>query len=294
MPAILDIARIAVGVPDRKQWEDFSEEVLGLPTFRSKDGRQSYARVDDRHHRFALRDAAEPTLDCVAFDVGGSAALVEWERDLARQRVGFSHVDAERCRDAHLAAALELQDPDGHVLWLGHGFAAAHEPLRTTRPLALLRLGHVLLTVADTARSHDFYTSVLGFRLSDWVCISDTVRLCFLRVNERHHTLALGPCAPGASPRLQHAMLEVETLDDVMRSYHHARLRGAPIGMGPGKHPNCQTIHCYVQTPGGFAIEFGFGHRRIDEESYEPKLFPPGTPVDVWGGDVQSAQFVIG
>jgi hypothetical protein len=28
---------------------------------------------------------------------------------------------------------------------------------------------------------------------------------------------------PGKSPRLQHVMLEVESLDDVMRSYHFLR-----------------------------------------------------------------------
>ena len=54
-------------------------------------------------------------------------------------------------------------------------------------------------------------------------------------------------------------MLEVESLDDVMRSYHFLRIHKAPIGMGPGRHPNCQTVHVYVQTPGGFAVEFGWG-----------------------------------
>jgi 3,4-dihydroxy-9,10-secoandrosta-1,3,5(10)-triene-9,17-dione 4,5-dioxygenase len=152
----------------------------------------------------------------------------------------------------------------------------------------------VLLTVKDTQRSHDFYTGVLGFRLSDWVCIDDHIRLCFLRCNARHHSIAFAPCMPGKSPRLQHVMLEVGSLDDVMRSYHFLRTRGAPIGMGPGRHPNCQTIHVYVQTPGGFAVEFGWGHRRLEDATHQPIVYPSGTPVDVWGGDVQSAEFELG
>jgi len=40
--------------------------------------------------------------------------------------------------------------------------------VRYTRDLSVLGLGHVLLTVEDTQRTHDFYTGVLGFRLSDW------------------------------------------------------------------------------------------------------------------------------
>ena len=37
--------------------------------------------------------------------------------------------------------------------------------------------------------------------------------------------------------------------------------------MGPGRHPNCQTVHVYAQTPGGFAVEFGWGHRRLNGPS---------------------------
>jgi 2,3-dihydroxy-p-cumate/2,3-dihydroxybenzoate 3,4-dioxygenase len=92
----------------------------------------------------------------------------------------------------------------------------------------------------------------------------------------------------------QHVMLEVESLNDVMRSYHFLRLRKAPIRMGPGRHPNCQTVHVYVQTPGGFAVEFGWGHRRLDDAAHQPIVYPSGTPVDVWGGDVQSSEFELG
>jgi hypothetical protein len=42
-------------------------------------------------------------------------------------------------------------------------------------------------------------------------------------------------------------MVEVESLDDVMRSYHFLRVRKAPIGMRPGRHINCQIVHVYVQ-----------------------------------------------
>ena len=143
-----------------------------------------------------------------------------------------------------------VKDPDGHPLALSYGFEIGKEPVRYTRELNIVGLGHVLLTVKDTQRSHDFYTGVLGFRLSDWVHIDDAIRLCFLRCNARHHSIAFAPCMPGKSPRLQHVMLEVEALDDVMRSYHFLRACKAPIGMGPGRHPNCQTVHVYVQTPG--------------------------------------------
>ena len=294
MTQILDIAQVGVTVADRIRWEEFARDVLGFPTFRSTDGAVTYCRIDGYHHRLALADGAQPALQYVAFDVGSAAALAEWRERLASYGVGIIQVDAAQCARRRLVEAIELRDLDGHCVVLGYGFEIAQEPARYTRPLSVLRLGHVALTVSDTRRAHDFYTSVLGFKLSDWVYVTDDIRLCFLRVNARHHTLALLPCAPGAKRRLQHMMVEVESLDDVMRSYHHARTRGAPIGMGPGKHPNCETVHCYVQTPGGFAIEFGHGHRRLNDAMHQPVIYPAGTPVDIWGGDVQSPEFTIG
>ncbi|MBI4242379.1 MAG: VOC family protein [Candidatus Rokubacteria bacterium] len=294
MPRILDIAQVGVGVSDRAGWEQYCQEVLGFPAFRAADGAVTYVRWDAYHHRLALRDAADAQLHYVAFDVGSAEAMEEWSAHLASKQLAVRLVDTSRCRDRMIAGAIEFQDPDGHPLALGYGFEVAQEPVPYTRPLSVLRTGHVLLTAQDTKRSHDFYTELLGFRLSDWIHRTDDMRLCFLRVNSRHHTLALAPCRPGSKPRLQHIMVEVESLDDVMRSYHHAKRLKAPIGRGPGKHPNCQTIHLYLQTPGGFAIEFGYGHRRLDDAIHQPVIYPPGTPGDVWGGQVQSAEFVLG
>lgn len=294
MARLLDIAQVGVDVPDLAQWEHYSREVLGLPTTRSADGRVSYVRWDAYHHRLALKEGPEPRIRYIAFDVGGPEALEEWSDRLAAKQIAVARVDGAECRERRVSDAIELHDPDGHPLALGYGFEVSQEPVVYTRPLSVLRMGHVLLTVRDTTRAHDFYTGVLGFKLSDWICRTEEVRLCFLRVNARHHTLALAPCRPGARPRLQHIMVEVESLDDVIRSYHHVRMRKAPIGMGPGKHVNCQTIHVYVPTPGGFAVEFGYGHRRLDDAIHQPVVYPPGTPVDVWGGEVQSEEFVLG
>ncbi|MDX2167172.1 MAG: VOC family protein [Deltaproteobacteria bacterium] len=293
MASIVDIAQIGVTVADRAAWERFAADVLGFPTWRSDDGALTYCRIDGYHHRLALRDGAAG-LAYVTYDVGDAAGLQAWREALSRKQVAWQPLAPAEAARRRVSAAIELCDPDGHRIALGHGFDVAPEPCRYTRPLSVLRLGHAALTVSDTARAHQFYTDVLGFRLSDWVHVSDAIRLCFLRVNARHHALALLPCGPGLAPRLQHAMVEVETLDDLMRSYHHARAVGAPIGMGPGKHPNCETLHCYVQTPGGFALEFGYGHRRVNDATHQPVIFPAGTPVDVWGGDVQSPEFILG
>jgi hypothetical protein len=37
-----------------------------------------------------------------------------------------------------------------------------------------------------------------------------------------------------------------------------------------------------AQSEDGFAVEFGWGHRRLDDATYEPVVYPIGSPVDVW------------
>ena len=286
--------QVGVGVPDREKFEAFARDMLGFPILRSPDGSISYIRPDQYQHRIAVSTTPQPVLRYVSFDVGGSDQLAAWESKLTAAGIAFRHGTPPEWAERQVSDFIEFKDPDGHGLALAHGFEIDHAPVRYTRDLNVLRLGHVLLTVKDTQRAHDFYTAVLRFRLSDWVYIDDNIRLCFLRCNERHHSLAFAPCMPGKTPRLQHAMFEVKSLDDVMRSYHFLRIHKAPIGMGPGRHPNCQTVHVYAQTPGGFAVEFGWGHRRLDDATHQPVIYPIGSPVDVWGGDIQSSEFELG
>ncbi|MGE3537732.1 MAG: VOC family protein [Candidatus Tectimicrobiota bacterium] len=294
MAIIHDIVQVGVGVPDREHFEQFTQDILGFPVSRSADGQVTYMRTDQYCHRLAVRTTAQPVLYYVGFDVGSNEALAEWEMTLSARGIPCRRGTPQECVTRQVEDFIEFQDPDGHHLALTAGFETRKEPVHYTRDLSVLRLGHVLLTVADTHRTQAFYTEVLGFRLSDWVYVNDDTHLCFLRCNARHHALAFAPCAPGKAPRLQHLMLEVESLDDVMRTYHFLRKRQVPIGMGPGRHVNCQTIHVYVPTPGGFALEYGWGHRRLDDAIHQPVIYPPGTPIDVWGGDIQSAEFQLG
>jgi 2,3-dihydroxybiphenyl 1,2-dioxygenase len=290
---IQDIMQVGVGVPDRERFEDFARDLLGFSVRRSPDGGVTYLRPDQYRHRIAAYTAPKPVLQYIGFDVGGRPQLAEWETKLTAEGIDWRRSHPKECAERHVTDFIEFNDPDGHALALSYGFEIDKDPVRCTRDLSVLRLGPVLLTVADTQRSHDFYTGVLGFRLSDWINIDDSIRLCFLRCNERHHSMAFAPCMPGKSPRLQHVMFEVESLDDVMRSYHYLRIRKAPIGMGPGRHINCQTVHVYVQTPGGFAVEFGWGQRRLDD-AHQAIEYPVGSPIDMWGGDIQSPEFELG
>lgn len=99
-------------------------------------------------------------------------------------------------------------------------------------PFELKKLGHVVIRASDLQRSVDFYTQVLGFRVSD-VYPEDMVPggMVFLRYNADHHGLALvgGMPAPSEKRELHHFALEIATLEEVFRARRHLREHGVPI-----------------------------------------------------------------
>ena len=193
MTAIQDIMQVGVGVPDRERFENFARNLLGFTASQSPDGRVTYLRPDQYSHRIAAYTAPQPALQYIGLDVGGHQQLAEWETKLTAEGIDWRRSSPKERAERRVTDFIEFNDPDGHALALSYGFEVDKDPVRYTRDLSVLRLGHVLLTVADTQRSHGFYTGVLGFRLSDWINIDDHIRLCFLRCNERHHSMASCP-----------------------------------------------------------------------------------------------------
>jgi len=163
MSTIKEIMQVGVGVPDRKAFADFSHDMLGLPTTNSPDGNATYLRVDRYPHRLAARTAREPVLNYIGFDVGGPDALAEWKNQLRAKDIAWRTGSRDECSERQVADFIEFKDPDAQPLASSHGFEIATESVRYTRELNVTGLGHVLLTVKDTQRSHDFYTGM-------WAC----------------------------------------------------------------------------------------------------------------------------
>ena len=87
-----------------------------------------------------------------------------------------------------------------------------------------------------------------------------------------HHSIALFPADAG---RIQHINHQVETGDDVMRSYHFLKEKGVPITFGPGRHPSSSARFLYFEGPDGMVFEYSSGVKSIsDELLYRERQFP--------------------
>ncbi|MGC2590522.1 MAG: VOC family protein, partial [Xanthobacteraceae bacterium] len=144
-----------------------------------------------------------------------------------------------------------------------------------------LGLGHVVLNV-DTAATIDrlmaFYRDTLGFRLTDYYSQPFVAR--FLHLNPRHHSLAFIQTGKNA---VHHIMMELFSFDDVGQGYDIALGEAGRVATTLGRHTSDFITSFYSWTPSAFMVEYGWGARSIDVETwqaYERKEGP-----SMWGHD---------
>lgn len=146
-------------------------------------------------------------------------------------------------------------------------------------PFHIGKIGHVVLQVADMARSVDFYVGVLGMEISD-VYAEDMMPggMTFLRFSPDHHGLALvgGLDGPARNTELNHVAFEVANLDEVLRARDHLRKAGVQIDFDGRRRAGCQFA-VEFRDPDNHRLEIYWG---IDQVGI------PGTarPADQWKG----------
>lgn len=127
-------------------------------------------------------------------------------------------------------------------------------------PFRLQKLGHIVLMVQDLHRSADFYTQLLGFKISDVYGpeMGQGGGMVFLRCNSDHHCLALvqgGADQERAARReFHHMAFEVATLDEVFRARDFLVEHGVDIVMQGRRRAGCQLEIEFVD-PDGYTVE---------------------------------------
>lgn len=142
-------------------------------------------------------------------------------------------------------------------------FADAHP--RPGLPFRINKLGHVVLAVRDLKRSAEFYTRVLGFRISD--VYPDTMipgGMVFMRCNADHHGVALvGQGKDDAkNTELHHLAFEVATIDEVIRARDHLRKHQVKIDFEGRRRAGAQ-VAVEFRDPDNHSLEIFWGLDQI-------------------------------
>jgi 3,4-dihydroxy-9,10-secoandrosta-1,3,5(10)-triene-9,17-dione 4,5-dioxygenase len=230
-------------------------------------------------------------LQSVGWEVRDAETLERLETSLESAHVDFERASAAEAFRRSVGGLLRLQDPSGNQLELYHSPLLADT--RFVSPAGVsefvtgnLGLGHVVMPAPAFDETADFYTDLLGFRLSDRMRLgadqdgAGGMRLQFYHCNPRHHSLALMEAPHPAG--LVHLMIEVRTLDEVGFAIDRCHRAEVPLSATLGRHTNDKMVSFYMKSPSGFDVEFGFGGIRLDLENVSTSEI---TSVSNWGHD---------
>jgi 2,3-dihydroxybiphenyl 1,2-dioxygenase len=161
-------------------------------------------------------------------------------------------------------------DPAGTRLEAFHTPEIADRPFRPARPITGFRtgplgMGHAVMHVKSLDAVLPFYHDILGFHVSDYSV--DPLSIYFFHLNERHHSFAI---VGSGRKGLHHFMVELGALDDVGQGFDLAQMQEDRIAYTLGRHSNDYMTSFYVNTPSGFFVEYGWGGRLIDPETWQP------------------------
>jgi len=268
---------ITISTADIDRWRQFAFGILGFAEGKGPDESALYLRMDERAARLIVVPGETDRVLTIGWEVRDRPALQRVKSALDVAGVPFKQLSVDEVETRRVEEAITFEDPAGNAIEVFHGAVLDHSPVITPFGARFVTadqgLGHVVVPATDPNGLFDFYTEILGFRSRGTFRVPlpkefGPVRVRFLGVNERHHSLAIVPAAHQRDPRLVHIMVEVDTIDAVGRALDRINSEGFQLSSTLGRHTNDKMISFYVRAPGDWDIEFGTDGMRVDESYY--------------------------
>ncbi len=268
---------LTISTHDIERWRHFAFGVLGFAEGSGPDPSALYLRLDERAARIVLVPGESERVLSVGWEVRDGAALRRLKAVLDGAGIAFKELSGREADARRVEEVITFEDPAGVTLEVFHGAVLDHSPVITPFGARFVTgdqgLGHVVLPATDPGGLFDFYTEILGFRSRGAFRIPappefGPIRVRFLGINARHHSLAIAPAMHQRDPGVVHVMVEVDTLDAVGQALDRVNAEGIQVSSTLGRHTNDKMVSFYVRTPGDWDIEFGTDGVRVDETYY--------------------------
>jgi 3,4-dihydroxy-9,10-secoandrosta-1,3,5(10)-triene-9,17-dione 4,5-dioxygenase len=271
---------------DVAAWRELLCDIYGLQFVPHEGGARF--RTDERLWRIAVEPGAGDPLAYLGLEIDSDSEFDDLGARLAAD--GYSPCeDKQLATHRNVSRLFTCKDPDGTPLEFYLGGLTSSQPFVSGTGARFVTgrsgLGHVLLSVSDLERGLHFYEQLVGFRRSDVIEISPGLEGYFLNGGHRHHVVAIG--ALPSFVGLHHIYLEVDSIPTVGRAWDKVLAGAAPIVSSLGQHANDPAVSFYVESPSGFAFEYGCGSRLISDEL--PWIQTRWDTAYLWGGHPGSA-----
>lgn len=297
-PAATDLfGRIRLGyvvVESRRlpQWQRFARDGLGVHVDAAPDGTLAL-RIDAHRRRLIVCDGPAEDVVAIGWQLADDAALAQLLSRLHAHGIEVREAGAEQAAARGVERCWTFDGPKRLRFELFSRALGSEQPLDMLASGFVtgdMGMGHFAMTTREPEAALRFFQRIFDARLSD--TIEDrlngvTLELSFLRLNERHHSIAIaatrGKRMDPLRTAIHHLNLQARNLDDVTLAYQRLRGMGHAIANAIGQHPNDRELSFYVATPSGFEIELGWNPIVVDaaaERAWRPGHY---RGISLWG-----------
>lgn len=290
---------VAVETQRFADWRRFGRDAIGMHVDETLPDVMRF-RLDDNACRFLLRRGPAEDVTALGWQLDDDRSFDEVVARVAGQGVQVAEGTAEEAALRGVERLARFPGPNGLAQEIYTRPAVADAPLMTAVPGGFVTgdggIGHVAITTREPQQMRGYYATVFDARLSDFIdeTISGVkVKIRFLRVNRRHHTVAIAaatrlPINP-IRTRVQHVNIQVVDLDDMVAGYQRVKQLGFDMALGIGQHTNDRELSFYAKTPSGFEWEVGWNPLVVDETTWEPTTHQG---ISIWGHTPEGATVV--
>ncbi|GAB2737466.1 VOC family protein [Salinifilum aidingensis] len=255
---------------------DFYREIWGLTPVEAERDAAWLRGTGPEHHIVELQQAERNGLGKIAFAVGTPAEIDEAGRRLDALGVPML-TEPGRLDQIGGGYGLRLVDPEGRLVELSCNVEAVVPQDPDGFSAVPRKVAHVVLNTTDIDAACDFYTGILGMRISDW----SEHQMAFLRCNSDHHVIAFNQ-AEWTS--VNHVAYEMPTVDHFMRGIGRLRHNGITPLWGPGRHGPGSNTFSYFADPAGLVCEYTSEVEQVDEDAWLCRVWRRTPELsDQWG-----------
>lgn len=255
---------------------EFYHEVWGLtPVERDRD--TAWLRgTGSEHHIVELKQAEQNGLGKIAFAVATPAEIDAAGKRLAELGIPMLS-EPGPLEQIGGGYGLRFVDPEGRLVELSCNVEAVVPQDPDGLPAVPRKVAHVVLNTVDIDLACDFYTRVLGMRISDW----SEHQMAFLRCNSDHHVIAFNQ-AEWTS--VNHVAYEMPSMDHFMRGIGRLKHNGITPLWGPGRHGPGSNTFSYFADPAGLVCEYTSDVEQVEEDAWLCRVWRRTAELsDQWG-----------
>jgi catechol 2,3-dioxygenase-like lactoylglutathione lyase family enzyme len=235
---------ITISTPDLARQLSYYSNIVGLSIVDQTPDRAILASKSGLE-AVVLERGAAPSCSSIALQVSTSIEL----KDIASKLDHFGiKRDIRSDLTPGVARAIVFEDPKGTRVELFNTYSFAPDD-GLQAGIMPLKLGHVAFTATDVQKLVDFYSTVLGFRVSDWR--GDF--FAFMRCGPDHHSVNF---LKGDANTVHHVAFELRDWAEIQRAVDYLAKKDIRLVLGPIRHIIGHNIATYHRNSDELLIEF--------------------------------------